>query len=162
MKSCPCGSPSDYEHCCAPYHKNIKKAENPETLMRSRYSAYYFANMDYIERTMKGKALVGFDKEAMQKRAQHVCWLNLQVLSAETPQPKKGYVEFVAKYMEADKIKSIHEISEFARIDDAWFYIDGKHSQQIKQKKEEKINRNQPCPCGSQRKYKNCHAKNRI
>ena len=50
-----------------------------------------------------------------------------------------------------------HERAEFSRIDGRWFYIDG---EMIKAKpvvrEAPKVGRNEPCPCGSGKKYKKC------
>lgn len=46
----------------------------------------------------------------------------------------------------------LHERSRFLKIDDCWFYIDGVQP---------KVGRNDPCPCGSGRKYKKCCEHNR-
>lgn len=43
---CLCGSDIVYQDCCEPYHDN--KINDPESLIRSRYSAYASSNIDYI------------------------------------------------------------------------------------------------------------------
>ena len=61
MTTCPCGSKKNYADCCQPFIELKKIPETPEQLMRSRYTAYTQANMDYIVRTMRGKAAADFD-----------------------------------------------------------------------------------------------------
>jgi SEC-C motif-containing protein len=59
-KKCPCSSGKIYQKCCELYISGVKLPALPEELMRSRYSAYTMANIDYIVKTMYGKALQGF------------------------------------------------------------------------------------------------------
>ena len=51
--TCPCGSPRSFDSCCGPFHSGGER--NPptaEALMRSRYTAYARADIDYIARTL--------------------------------------------------------------------------------------------------------------
>lgn len=48
---CPCGSKLTYGACCKPLHKGVAKANEPISLIRSRYSAYALENLDYIIET---------------------------------------------------------------------------------------------------------------
>lgn len=130
--------------------------------MRSRYSAFATANIDYIEKTMLGDALNHFNKEEAQKWAQSVLWLGLTIINTdyEPNNPQIGYVEFVARYLENSVMKSIHERSEFHHINGQWFYMTGIKPEGGPIPKTEKIPRNALCPCQSGKKFKNCHAKN--
>lgn len=157
MSKCLCGSEKAYEECCGIYHEG-KFAPTPETLMRSRYTAYAMADMDYIVKTMKGKPLQNFEKESVRKWALSVVWRSLSVLKAFQENEKIGFVEFIAEYFEGDKIKVIHEVSEFHREDEIWYYVDGVHPKGSLSKSKN-VSRNEPCPCGSERKFKNCHGR---
>jgi len=148
-KVCPCGSNIPYQACCGKYHHTDFIAETPEVLMRSRYAAYAMANMAYIKKTMQGKPLKGFNEVEAEQWSKSVCWLGLTVVKSY-----QEYVEFIAKYLEKDTVKTIHEISEFKQIDHAWYYVDGKQIQIPALK----VSRNSPCPCGSSKKFKHCHA----
>uniref|UniRef100_A0A7S0RI70 YchJ-like middle NTF2-like domain-containing protein n=1 Tax=Chlamydomonas leiostraca TaxID=1034604 RepID=A0A7S0RI70_9CHLO len=48
---CPCGTGNNYGACCAPYHAGQKAAMTPESLLRSRYTAYALKNAEYIADT---------------------------------------------------------------------------------------------------------------
>ena len=53
-----------------------------------------------------------------------------------------------------------HEIAEFRREDGKWVFFDGELVPQAPYvRKEAKIGRNDPCPCGSGKKYKKCCGK---
>ncbi len=155
MSVCPCGSQRKYNSCCGVYLDGKKIPASPEALMRSRYAAYSLANIEYIKKTMRGKPLIGFDEAEAIRWAKSAVWLGLRIVQTSLKQDDIGYVEFIAQFMEGDKIKSIHETSEFHREDEAWFYVDGVQQPTTNVT----VSRNMPCPCGSQKKFKNCHIK---
>ncbi|QMT60627.1 MULTISPECIES: YchJ family protein [unclassified Legionella] len=159
MSLCPCGSQNKYELCCGLYLEKQQHPQTPEQLMRSRYTAYSMGKIDYIKKTMKGKALVGFNELQAEQWAKSVTWVSLEVLNSNIPDPNIGYVEFAARYSEDNTIKIIHELSEFHKENDRWFYVSGVHKQGLEKTKKPKVARNAPCPCGSGKKFKNCHAK---
>ena len=154
MSRCPCGSNKDENECCGVYLSDQCKPDTPEKLMRSRYTAYTKANIDYIISTMKGPALHQFDGESAKQWAMTVEWLGLDVIKSSIHKTK-GYVEFIAHFKEKGKENCIHEISEFHQINGLWYYIDGKHTS-LKSYTNKKLGRNDPCCCGSGKKYKAC------
>lgn len=159
MTECLCGSQQDYTLCCEPYHQYKQQPKTPEALMRSRYTAYCLADMDYIQKTMQGKALVGFDVLSAKRWAIRVTWIQLRVLETYFDSPIKGYVEFIASYVDGCVLKTIHEVSEFIQEQGRWYYVDGTQISTNASKVKQTISRNSLCPCGDQRKYKNCHGK---
>ncbi len=146
MKLCPCSSGKNFADCCEPFIRGDSLPETPEKLMRSRYTAYSLANMDYIARTMQGVPLENFDKENAEKWAKSVEWQKLKVLNASV-EPPHGFVEFMVYYSDNGKNQILHEKSEFLLVNDRWYYVDGETP---------KIGRNDLCPCGSQKKFKKC------
>lgn len=159
MSLCPCGSEKTYETCCGLYIDQQQNPQTPEQLMRSRYTAYSKAKIDYIQKTMKDKALMGFDALAAQEWAQKATWLGLDVIQAEPTTSDIGHVEFAARFLEQGELKTIHEVSEFHKENGVWFYISGQHKKTQAKIKKPQTPRNAPCPCGSGKKFKNCHAK---
>lgn len=127
MELCPCGSDKNYFSCCGTFIESNSLAPSPESLMRSRYTAYTKANIAYIIKTMRGKAAKGFDAQKAQAWARKAKWLNLTIIEA-TPvleNDKKGFVEFIARYELNGKQQSLHEVSEFHRQKGIWYYING-------------------------------------
>lgn len=158
MTTCPCGL-QEYSNCCAIYHRGDRVAPTPEALMRSRYSAYALADMDYVKKTMLGQALESFDESSAKVWALSVKWLGLQILRVKTQSNDCGFVEFIARFIEGDKERSIRELSEFQKVGERWYYIDGTYQKPQENSRPSKVGRNSPCPCNSQKKYKNCHGK---
>lgn len=149
---CPCNSGLAYYECCEPFHTRSTHAPTPEALMRSRYSAYTLANIDYIQSTMYGRAAQDFDARQAKDWAQAVDWHGLTVMKtySHPTDNARGFVEYFASFSQADKKLYIHEISEFEFIDGRWYYTDGRSGA---------IGRNEPCPCQSGRKFKHCCAR---
>ncbi len=152
---CPCDSQQLYVSCCAPFIAGKKNPKTPEALMRSRYTAYTLANIDYIKETMRGSALTGFDETAAKRWALKVNWIKLKVLKVVLVHASTGYVEFEASFVDGSRLKVIHEYSEFSFAQGRWYYIGGVHYPTAHA--EQMISRGMNCPCGSQRKFKNCH-----
>lgn len=124
MTQCPCGTGNTYELCCGVYIIGSATPNTPEALMRSRYTAYTLAEVDYILRTMKAPASNGFDLEGARAWAKNVTWIKLEVINASQA-TDRGSVEFVATFKDGKENLSLHEISEFHCIDGVWFYVDG-------------------------------------
>jgi len=121
---CPCGSKKPLEACCGRYLSGKEDAPNPEALMRSRYTAYALGDLDYIERTMKGKALKRFNRIATEKSLEGTIWIQLTVLLA-TEEGDIGTVQFIASFKQEDQMAAMHEISTFEKVEGKWFYVDG-------------------------------------
>jgi len=157
MKQCPCGSKQDYNVCCGLYLDGKQLPATPEALMRSRYTAFTKANIDYIQATMMGEAAKDFDPIQTKQWALAAKWMGLAVLYREMD-PKDdhhGFVEFVAHYELQNQVHRIHEYSEFQRVNDRWYYVDGQQGPRPLRPASEP-GRNDPCPCGSGKKYKKC------
>lgn len=157
MTNCPCGTDKSYEECCGPFIKGTHIPKTPETLMRSRYTAFSQGEMAYILSTMSGEITRNFDEESSRQWAKQAKWLGLEVVNAPPVKPSDtvGYVEFKANFLLQDRKQNIHEISEFSFKDERWYYIGGKAPNGHHQERQ-KLGRNDPCPCGSQKKYKKC------
>jgi SEC-C motif-containing protein len=122
---CPCDPQKDYAICCEPFHKG-EVADSPETLMRSRYSAFALKNIDYILRTTDPQTRWDFDRGANQEWADKAEFLKLEVLKASS-EGNKGIVEFKAHYKTAEEPEVIHhEVSKFRRQGGIWYFRDGK------------------------------------
>jgi len=125
--------------------------------MRSRYTAYSLARVDYIKQTMKGTPLTSFNSLEAKEWAQSVTWVGLKVIQAYMESAVVGFVEFSASFLERKQLKIIHELSEFHKDGANWFYVDGLNKQVTTKSHKQSIARTSPCPCGSGKKFKNCH-----
>ncbi|WP_340159935.1 YchJ family protein [uncultured Hoeflea sp.] len=157
MTSCPCGSNQIYSACCGRYHAG-EAAPTAEALMRSRYSAYALGNLDYIEATCCGPAAIAFDRAEAELQQLGTQWLGLDVdrTSKGRERDSQGTVSFTARYRHNGAEQQMVETSEFRRIDGRWFYYDRMPAVAAARAGTSRTGRNDPCPCGSGRKYKKC------
>ncbi len=159
MELCPCGSEKTYGDCCGVYIDGDQCAPTAEALMRSRYTAYTRIAIDYIYNTTHSSQRDNFDRKDNEKWAQKTDWQSLEIVNTIDggAEDDTGVVEFIAQYREKGKPGRHHEIAEFRKEDGCWYFYDGR-APKIQQVKREgpKIGRNDPCPCGSSKKYKKC------
>jgi SEC-C motif-containing protein len=157
MAKCVCGSNLEYSVCCQPYLDRKAKAPTAEALMRSRYVAFTLADIDYVEKTTDPSARESFDHDGTMEWAKNSEWLGLKIMSTEKGMKGDtvGEVEFIASYNYDGTPREHHERSQFKKRDGEWFFLDGKLVQQPV-RSEEKPGRNDPCSCGSGKKYKKC------
>lgn len=122
--------------------------------MRSRYSAFALGLADYLQATHDVPATEQGRRE-FEAAAGSVTWLGLTVHGAERggPGDDEGFVEFTARSLEQHQVVELHERSRFRKVDGRWRYVDG--APRVTRSRAE---RNAPCPCGSGRKFKQCHA----
>ncbi|MGQ1910083.1 YchJ family protein [Marinifilum sp. RC60d5] len=153
---CYCGKLVSYENCCGGIHKGLKLAETAEELMRSRYAAFVTANIDYILNTYTPETRPVEEKEEILNWAKSVEWIKLEVLSTEKgmQNDKEGFVEFKAYYRENGIEQVLHENSFFRKENNNWMYVSGEYPKTEHKKK--LPGRNDPCFCGSGKKYKKC------
>ena len=159
MSQCPCGSGKEYDNCCGPLISGNQAAATAEALMRSRYTAYAKADIAYITDTLHPSARHDHDPIAAQRWAEQSEWLGLEICNVEAggETDDTGIVEFIASYREKGGIKKHHEIAEFTKDNGRWYFKDGKAvAPQTVQREAAKVGRNDPCPCGSGKKYKKC------
>lgn len=155
---CPCGSGLEVDNCCRHYISGQAAAPTAEALMRSRYSAYVFKEIDYLHQTLAPEARDGHDEKSVREWAETAEWLGLEIHDTWAGQPgdEAGIVEFSAKYAVDGETMTHRERSEFRFDDGHWLYVDGHMVSGPPIRKERKIGRNEPCPCGSGKKYKKC------
>lgn len=125
IKPCPCQSGKPYSECCEPYHKHIATPQTAEQLMRSRYSAYTLAEIDYIVETTLPSQQKHLDKKAMQEWAESTQWSGLEVIAHNPKFAKnRATVEFKAYFETENGRAEHHELSLFIFNDGKWYFVD--------------------------------------
>lgn len=149
---CLCGSTYTYRNCCEPYLIKANMAPTAEALMRSRYVAYCQGNVEYLMATRHPSKRRFDDRINLTKSIKATVWESLCVIGTKQGREnhKTGYVEFMAVYSQPEW-GQLHENSKFIKENGRWFYVDGEMLPPILPK------RNQPCWCGSGKKFKHCH-----
>lgn len=156
---CPCGSGKLYSQCCEPIIKGSQKAPTAESLMRSRYSAYVKHEIDWIvESCVQRPEENEIDLEETRRWSEESTWQGLKILRTEKggENDTEGIVEFSATYTRGG-LKDVHlEQAHFSKKTGQWLYETGKLIPTTVVRDGEKVGRNDPCPCGSGKKYKKC------
>jgi SEC-C motif-containing protein len=160
---CPCGSELDYEKSSRPLITGKKNALTAEDLMRSRYTAYVVGEIDYLGKTLDDKGREDFDAESTREWSANTNWKELEIIATDGggKGDENGTVEFVARYEMEKQLLEHHELATFQKNQDGvWEFIDGQViGTQPYRRETPKIGRNDPCPCGSGKKYKKCCGK---
>ncbi len=145
---CPCGSAVEYSLCCQPYLSGTQVAPDPSHLMRSRYTAFVLKQADYLINTWHPDCEAATFRADIESGFAHTQWQGLTLFeTAPGKNENEGYVSFVARFNEQNKSGAIIERSRFLKENGRWYYVDGKRPE---------FGRNDPCPCGSQKKFKKC------
>jgi SEC-C motif-containing protein len=171
LSQCPCGSQQSYKTCCEPFHRNSKNPETAEALMRARYSAFVLGEIRFLSETLAPESRSDYDEKSTKEWSTSVQWKGLKVLRTEkgSPTDDKGIVEFVATYQKDGVGLDHHEVSSFRKTDKGiWYFVEGDghtHKEgeshdhtpiETYRRESPKLGRNDPCTCGSGKKYKKC------
>jgi len=121
---CYCNSKKAFSECCEPIILGKQDAETAEQLMRSRYSAYVVANVNYLLNSHHPNTRPTKERKSILKWTKSLSWISLEIISKQKGQPidKEGNVEFKALYMQNGKIECIHENSYFVKENNRWYY----------------------------------------
>jgi len=161
--SCYCGSSQTFEQCCQKILSRNNKAQSPEQLMRSRYSAYATQNAQYLFETTAKAQQADQQLSEIAEWAKQTVWLKLVVHHADErdivsnkttfdiKHPPK--VNFSAWYIHNKKYYQMTELSSFIIEDEQWKYSIG---ESLSHHELPLPKRNDLCPCGSTKKFKRC------
>jgi len=159
---CPCASGKTFGECCGPILDGSRKAATAAELMRARFSAYAVCDVDFLFNSSGPEVRGEFDAKTTREWSKSATWQGLEVLETERGEAgdEDGYVAFVARYTANGQACEHRERSYFKKIDGEWRFIDGQiETNEPYRREEPKIGRNDPCPCGSGKKYKKCCGK---
>ena len=151
---CPCGSGRLFSVCCEPVLKGARVAETAEELMRARFTAHVIGDYEFLHHTYEGTAGTKYVPE--QGEAAET-WTKL-VVNSHTPgrTSDQAFVDFSAHFTQDGAAGVLHEKAEFARQEGKWIYTRAVRIGPAPVAAAPKVGRNDPCPCGSGKKYKHC------
>nr|WP_255453227.1 YchJ family protein [Cryobacterium serini] len=118
---CPCLSGDTYSECCGRFHSGTALPPTAEWLMRSRYSAFYFGDAQYLLKTwhqLTRPEALDLDPE--------ITWRRLDIVRTKGGGllDSNGIVEFTAHYRVTGKAGRHNEVSRFQKVDQHWYYLD--------------------------------------
>jgi len=157
MTLCPCGSDKKLDNCCGPLLAGAA-APTAEALMRSRYTAFALGNVGYLADTLAADIRAEFDRIEAESTARDTKWQGLEIRAVTDggAEDATGTVEFVARFNLRGKPHVHHELSTFGREQGRWVCAGGQMDPKAPPRHVVKVGRNEPCPCGSGKKYKKC------
>jgi SEC-C motif-containing protein len=157
---CPCGSNKQLSSCCDPVISGKTPAVTAEALMRARYTSYATGRIDFIEKSHAPESRADFDRKASEKWAKESTWRGLHILAVKDggPDDDTGIVSFVAGFSTGGQDYEHREIATFRKDKSGWLFVDGKSPKpETVVKSGPDLGRNDPCHCGSGKKFKKCH-----
>ncbi|OHC74113.1 MAG: hypothetical protein A3G18_04550 [Rhodospirillales bacterium RIFCSPLOWO2_12_FULL_58_28] len=157
MKPCPCGSGQNLDVCCGLIISGAP-APTAEALLRSRYTAFVLGDIGYLADTLSPGIRGDFDRIEAESTFRDAKWQGLEVRAVADggEGDESGSVEFIARFRLRGKQRSHHELAEFRREQGRWMCAGGQMDPKGPPRQTVKVGRNEPCPCGSGKKYKKC------
>lgn len=161
---CPCGSGLAYSACCAPYHEGKTLLPHGEAVVRSRFSAFCLEKYDFLVETTHPDFRDDLSAESVRENTQGITWQSLEIRESGLEPAKDGgepfeTVTFSVLYEREGRVYQMAETSYFAHEGDKLYYVEGMAHRPLGYRRPEpKVGRNEPCPCGSGKKYKKCCA----
>ncbi|WP_104128971.1 YchJ family protein [Cryobacterium sp. Y57] len=118
---CPCLSGDTYSVCCGRFHGGAASPPTAEWLMRSRYSAFYLGDTQYLLKTWHQ-----LTRPESFELDPEITWRRLDIVRTERGGllDKEGIVEFAAHYREDGIARQHKEVSRFLKVDRQWYYFD--------------------------------------
>ena len=155
---CPCGSGSTFDACCEPIINGTQESETAEQLMRARYSAFATGAIDFIVSSTHSRSRDEIDLSFIRDWSESSTWQGLEILETKEVNENKSFVSFEARYTRDGQEQRHREKSLFEREDEQWRFVTGDELKNPTVRYETpRPGRNEPCPCGSGKKYKKCH-----
>lgn len=155
--TCFCSSGVPFSECCEQIIKGERESQTAEELMRARYAAFATGAIDFIVATTHSRTRREIDVQYIREWSQTSIWRGLEIIDTKSVDDNKAYVSFEAQYTQAGKDHSHKEKGLFEREHGKWRFVTGEDLKNPTVRYETpRPGRNEPCPCGSGRKYKKC------
>ncbi len=127
--------------------------------MRSRYTAYVKKEFDYLYSSLHPDHRADYDEKSSRTWAEGAQWHGIEILNTTDggPDDLRGKVEFTVAFTEKGVWQEHHELSSFQKEEGRWYFTTGKllPARQVL-RSAPKTGRNDPCHCGSGKKFKKC------
>lgn len=127
-------------------------------LLKARYEAFVRGDVDYILSTHHPETRDQVEREAVKSWSQKSRWKGLEVHDHKEDK-EVSKIHFTVSYERKQEIIPHSEFAEFRKHEGRWYYYDSEFPKlETVRRTEAKAGRNDPCPCGSGKKFKKCHA----
>lgn len=158
MQVCYCDSQKPFNECCEPILNKSQKPKAAIDLLRARYSAFVVGNIDFVKETTHPDKLDDFDEKEVSDWSKNSDWQGLKIHKIDEGKPAKNQtlIEFEAFYKNENNEFNHHERAAFQKEKDQWYFVDGFLVQKPVVNEKGRPGRNDPCVCGSGKKFKKC------
>jgi len=161
MEACHCGSGRELAECCLPVIRGEREAVMAEELMRSRYTAFVLGDVDWIMASHHPDTVGEIDRDEVGTWSKASEWMGLRIRDtvAGGADDDEGIVEFRARYKVQGRQIDHVERAHFERDGGAWRFhsvVEEVLTELVPVGQKSTVGRNDPCTCGSSKKYKKC------
>lgn len=126
-------------------------------LLEARYQAFVNGNIDFILESHHPETKAAIDRQSIEHWSKESKWEGLSIEN-EKVEDDKSYITFTVRYSKGAETINHRENAEFRKSDGRWLYFDSEFPKPETLRREgEKLGRNDPCSCGSGKKFKKCH-----
>jgi len=134
--------------------------KSPKNLLQARYDAFVRGDVDFIMESHHPETQNQIEREAVESWSLNSKWKGLEVSQISEEDQDKCFIHFTVTYERKYETTYHSEIAEFRKHEGRWYYYDSEFPKPETIKRgSEKLGRNDPCHCGSGKKYKKCHGK---
>jgi len=132
--------------------------------MRSRYSAFVAGDVDWIMDSHHPDTVSEIDREEVETWSKQSDWLGLTIRETTDggAEDEEGIVDFRARYrLNGQEVNHV-ERARFLRADGDWRFHSVAAEEEVESIEltpvtpKSTVGRNDPCPCGSGKKFKKC------
>lgn len=128
-----------------------------KSLLEARYKAFVEGNIDFIIESHHPENRPNLDRSSLEAWSKESKWEGLTIEN-EQIDGDKTFIKFVVRYTKDNQTHNHRENAEFRLVDGKWFYFDSEFPKPETIKRDgDKTGRNEPCHCGSGKKFKKCH-----
>lgn len=159
---CPCESHISLlgRPCCEEIISGARNAKSAKELLCARYTAFATCAIAFIITSTHPRVRDEFDETANRKWAETSSFTKLEILDNVSDSDFAEYITFEAHFTHKHQRDIHRERARFELLNGEWFFVSSEILKpQTIQYDAPKTGRNEPCPCGSGRKYKKCCAR---
>lgn len=125
--------------------------------MRARYSAFATGAVEFVVATTHSTTRSEVDLSDIREWSQTSTWHGLEILETKNIDDHKTLVSFEARFTQRGKEQHHREQSLFEHENGKWRFVTGDQLKNPTVRYDSpRPGRNDPCPCGSGKKYKKC------
>jgi SEC-C motif-containing protein len=131
--------------------------KSAKALLEARYQAFVSGNVDFIIESHHPESRANLDRNSLEAWSKESQWGGLTIEEVEEGK-EVTFITFTVRYTRGAETVNHRERAEFKLVDGKWHYFDSEFPKPKTLKRDpELVGRNEPCPCGSGKKYKKCH-----